>query len=309
MQKNELPKATILMGLPLAGKTTWIENNTPKTEAVVSADRIKEAHPDYNPNRAELLHQYSVSMAEKEVEEHAKNQVNFTLDSGSINNSYTRRLIGLLKANGYHVRLVHIETPLLLCLERNQNRTRKVPAEEIIAKSFKERAQFSKLKPLVDEVVVVQHFTNRHIFMDMDGVLAAQSTIPIINGEIDFVNSELFLHQDPVLPVINKCLNLANAGYTLYILSGAPTSISLDEKHQWLDLHAPFIPKERRFFVNQGRHKAEMLEGLRKKLKLDKRDVTLVDDVHDTLYQVLERHMNPMHVSQFLSYNFDNVTQ
>jgi predicted kinase len=305
-QTPKVPSAVVLMGLPLAGKTTWIDQNIDGSFLRISADQIKEAHPDYAPDRAYELHQYSVKVAEENLLRAAERQADMVVDSGSINNSYTKRLLGTLRRCGYHIKLVHIRTPLMVCLDRNEARERKVPAEDIVGKSCRESTQFKALAGMVDETQIVSYFTNEHIFIDMDGVLAAQTTLPRINGEIDFVNSQVFLNQEPVEPVILKAREISNAGRVLYILSGAPTSISISEKMQWLDWHADFIPHERRFFVNQGRHKAEMLEGLRKKFKLDKRQVTLVDDMHATLYDVLNRRMNPMHVSEFLTHKFSN---
>ena len=301
MTKN----AVILMGLPLSGKTTWINEQKELQEYItVSADIIKENHPNYNPDKAYLLHEYSVKKAEDLMNLYSDSKHNIIMDSGSINNSYTMRIINMLQVKGYSVKLVHVKTPLLVCLERNLERVRKVPREEIIFKAQREKKQFKKLTELVDEVEVVEYFTNEHIFIDMDGVLAAQTTLPIIDGKIDFVNSEVFIHQEPVMQVIKKFKKLSEAGHKLYILSATPTSISLKEKEAWLDIHVEFIDYKNRFFVNQGKHKAEMLNDLRKMLKLKKRQVTLVDDYHTTLYNVLEAKMNPMHVSEFLTYKF-----
>jgi len=229
---------------------------------------------------------------------------NIIMDGGSINNSYTMRIINMLQVKGYSVKLVHVKTPLLVCLDRNLERVRKVPREEIIFKAQREKKQFNKLRELVDELEVVEYFTNEHIFIDMDGVLAAQTTLPIIDGKIDFVDSEVFIHQEPVMQVIKKFRKLAEAGHKLYVLSAMPTSISYKEKMAWLDENFDIVPEENRFFVNQGQHKAEMLNDLRKMLKLGKHQVTLVDDTHTTLYDVLEAKMNPMHVSEFLTYKF-----
>lgn len=297
-------KAIILMGLPLAGKTSWINSQDLKEYIVVSADTIKEEHPDYDPENAYKLHQYSVEKAEESMNRHSDYGRNIIMDSGSINNSYSKRIIAMLKSKGYQVKLVHVKTPLLVCLDRNKERTRKVPEKEIIFKAQKENSQFFKLSEIVDEIEVVNYFTNEHIFIDMDGVLAAQTTLPKINGEIDFVNSEVFVYQKPVTPVIEKFKNLHEKGHTLYILSAIPTSISLEEKNEWLDKYFSIVPKERRFYVNQGKHKSEMLDDLRRKFKLSRNQVTLVDDYHNTLYDVLNRRMNPMHISEFLTFNF-----
>lgn len=297
-------KAIILMGLPLAGKTSWINSQKLDDYIVVSADVIKEEHPDYDPENAHKLHEYSVEKAEESMNRHSDYGRNIIMDSGSINNSYSKRIINMLKSKDYQVKLVHIKTPLLVCLDRNKERARKVPEKEIIFKAQKENSQFFKLSEMVDDVEVFNYFTNEHIFIDMDGVLAAQTTLPKINGEIDFVNSEVFVYQKPVLPVIEKFKQLHKMGHTLYILSAIPTSISLEEKNDWLDKNFSIIPKERRFYVNQGKHKSEMLDDLRHKFKLKKNQVTLVDDYHNTLYDVLERKMNPMHISEFLTFNF-----
>lgn len=296
------------MGLPLSGKTFWISQQKELEDyIVVSADAIKQTHPDYIPDKAYLVHEYSVKKAEDLMKHYSHSGHNLIMDGGGINNSYTMRIIEDLKSKGYTVELVHVKTPLLVCLERNAKRDRKVPSEEITIKARKEKKQFIRLSEVVDKVKVVEYHSNKNIFIDMDGVLAAQTTLPIIDGKIDFVNSEIFIHQDPVMPVINKFSDLAKIGYNLFILSAAPSSISMQEKNEWLDKHFPIIKNENRFYVNQGRHKAEMLDDLRKKFKFDKKDVTLVDDFHKTLYDVLELQMNPMHVSEFLTHEFKPI--
>ena len=155
----------------------------------------------------------------------------------------------------------------------------------------------------MDETHVEDYYTNKYIFVDMDGVIAAQSTLPIVNGEIDFVNGEVHKWQKPVEPVITKLRNLVLFGHEIYVLSATPNSFSSQEKQEWLDLYFD-IPKDRRFFVNQGKHKAEMLEGLARKFKLPKNEVLMIDDMHPTLYEVKNRRMNAMHISEFLTHEF-----
>ena len=305
-------QAIIMMGLPLAGKSTWInkqkEKNPPlwETVQIISADEYKENHPDYNPDNVTAeLHEESVEWAENKAYELAENGTIFVMDGGGINNRYTKRIIKNLKEKGYTITLVYVKTPYKVCLDRNKQRTRKVPEVAITDKALKEISQFHKLSELVDHVIVDDYFTNDHIFVDMDGVIAAQSTLPIVNGEIDFVNGEVHKWQKPVKPVIDL-LNDIQETYphkTVYVLSATPNSFSSDEKQAWLDKYFP-IPKERRFFVNQGRHKAEMLDNLRRKFKLHPKDVLMVDDMHDILYKVKDRGMNAMHPSEFLTHNW-----
>lgn len=303
-----MKKATILMGLPLSGKTTWFEEMVDQgmfnDYLYISADVFKTTHPEYNPNNSEKLHEWSVTEAENVLITAGLDNKDIIFDSGSINNRYTFRIIDFLNKQGYYITLVHIKTPYSVCLERNKRRERKIPEKAITDKALKEISQFYKIEEMVDDVIVVDYFTNYHIFVDMDGVIAAQSTLPIINNEIDFVNGEIHRWQKPVSQMINILNDLSNIGHDIYILSATPNSFSTQEKNDWLDEHFDINPNKR-FFVNQGRHKAEMLENLTRKFKFEKTDVLLVDDIHETLYKVKDKGMNAMHISEFLTYNWN----
>jgi predicted kinase len=301
MSKN----CIILMGLPCSGKSTWLKENETKLEGyhIVSADELKEKHPEYKPEDTEGIHEWSVRQAEFLMYQNGKNGVSLIMDGGGINNSYTKRIINKMKNFGYHIKLVHIKTPYTICIERNEKRERKVPKRAIVEKAVRETPQFYILKELVDEVEVCDYFTYKNIFVDMDGILAGLSTLPIIDGEIDFVNNDVHKNLKPVLPVIQKLLELKEKGHRIYILSAVPNSFCQENKNDWLDSHFN-IPPEHRFFVNQGRYKAEMLEGLVTKLKLNKKDVVMLDDTHSVLYDTEKRGMRPMHVSEFLTFNF-----
>lgn len=304
--KTVIKKAKIFLGLPLSGKSTLINsNNYSEGYKVVSADTFKENHKDYDPSRAWELHEWSVKMAERQMNIESDKGNNIIMDGGGINNSYTLRIINMLKSKGYKVSLVHLETPLEVCLYRNSRRLRKVPEEDIIQKAAKERMQFFRLSKEVYRVESIPYFTNKHIFIDMDGVVAALTTLPKIGGKIDFVNSQVFIHLKPVKVIIDKLKDLQDKGHTLYILSATPNSFSSKEKEAWLDIHMPFIDKDNRHFVNSGMHKAEMLSNLQTYLKLDKKDMTLIDDTHETLYKVKDLRMKPMHPSEFLVHNFN----
>lgn len=299
-------KAIILLGLPNSGKTSWAKKNVNHSLYTnVSADYYKENHPEYNPNNVTVkIHEWSVEKAERKMNKLSDLNQNILLDSGSINNRYTIRIIKMLKSKGYEIKLVHIKTPYTVCIERNKLRGRKVPEVAITDKALKETSQFHKLRQLVDTVWVIDYYTNKHIFVDMDGVIAAQTTLPIINNEIDFVNGEIHKWQEPVTAVIDK-LNVLRENTTtkIYILSAAANSVAIEEKQEWLKENFP-MDADKIFFVNQGRHKAEMLDNLRRKFKLDKKDVTLIDDFHETLYDVKKRGMNSMHISEFLTHEF-----
>lgn len=301
--------AIIMMGLPLAGKSTWIENNVDKygDYSIVSADEIKKTHKDYNPDYTEFLHEWSVKEAEKMVYKISSSGNPLIMDGGSINNSYTIRIINRLKEKGYKVTLVHIKTPMTTCIHRMSLRERKVPVDAIVLKAAKEMKQFHRLSPLADDVEVIDYFNHKNIFMDMDGVLASYQVLKSLDGKLDFVNGERFLHLPPVQPIIDKVKILYEKGHNIYILSAIPNCFAYKEKNIWLDKHTPFIDRKDRFFVNSGRHKAEMLRDLAHYLKLRKRDITMVEDTHETLLNIRNYGMRDMHLSEFLTFNFPKL--
>lgn len=292
----------ITLGLPCSGKTSLIEKEYP-LHLSISADDLKEEHPEYDPNDTAPIHQWSVKEAKKLLFEALDlYKDNIVFDSGSINNKYTADIMEKVMRDygDYKIKLVWVKTPFKVCLDRNSKRFRKVPDYAITDKAVKEVSQYYKLLKYTHDNEIVDYFTNRYIFCDMDGVLAAQTTLPIINGEIDFVNGEIHKWQKPVNQVISMLYEFEKNGSEIYILSATPNSFSSDEKKDWLKKFFPVAP-QKIFFVNQGKHKAEMLENVVRKLKLNKSDILMIDDTHSILYDVKARGMNAMHVSEFLT--------
>ena len=149
-------KAILFIGLPSSGKTTYIENNQLNNDyKIVSADEIKASHPDFNPKDPEPLHQWSVKEAERLMNEYSDQKINICMDSGGVNNSYSLRIINMLKDKGYYIKIIHMDTPLDVCLERNRNRERFVPEEAIIEKSYKIDSCVEKQKSIADEYLKI----------------------------------------------------------------------------------------------------------------------------------------------------------
>ncbi len=156
-KKNKMRKAILFIGLPGSGKSSYIRQNiSGSTYVIVDADLIKERHPEYDPNDTEKVHQWSVKEAENEMIKFSDRGVNICMDSGGVNNSYSLRIINMLKSKGYHVTLIFMDTPLGICLARNENRIRKVPESAIITKSEKLQSCLEKQKEIVDEFVHVK---------------------------------------------------------------------------------------------------------------------------------------------------------
>ena len=129
-----MKNSILFIGLPGSGKTTFIQNNI-RDYNIVDADQIKISHPDWDPLCPELVHDWSVKKAEEEMNRLSDLGVNICMDSGGVNNRYSIRIINMLKSKGYNVELIHMDTPLDICLKRNFERDRKVPECVITDKS------------------------------------------------------------------------------------------------------------------------------------------------------------------------------
>ena len=154
--------AILFIGLPGSGKTTYIEKNI-KGYKVVSADELKYSNPDYDPAHPDLIHQWSVIEAERLMNEYSDDGIGICMDSGGVNNSYSLRIINMLKSKGYHVELIYINTPLDVCLERNRMRERFVPEDIIIDKSERIEECVNKQKLAADTFRHIKYNENGYV--------------------------------------------------------------------------------------------------------------------------------------------------
>lgn len=143
--------AILFIGLPASGKSTYIDEHINKRFYwIVDADSIKELHVDYDSKHPEIVHQWSVKEAERLMNEYSDVGVPICMDSGGVNKHYSVRIIEMLKSKGYTVELIHMDTPVDICIERNKNRDRSVPETVIIEKSQNIDSCVEKQKQLVD---------------------------------------------------------------------------------------------------------------------------------------------------------------
>jgi len=152
-----MKKAILFIGLPGSGKTTIVNRDYTEGYTIVSADDIKQGHPDYDPNDPEPLHQWSVKEAECQMNILSDSGDQICMDSGGVNNSYSLRIINMLKSKGYHITLVYVEAPLKVCLERNKKRERKVPEQAIIEKSKMIDSCLEKQRAIVDAYLHIRY--------------------------------------------------------------------------------------------------------------------------------------------------------
>jgi predicted kinase len=144
-----LKKARLFIGLPGSGKSTFISNHI-RGYHIVDADHIKTTHPNWNPKCPHIVHDWSVEEAELEMNRISDSGIDICMDSGGVNNNYSIRIINMLKSKGYWVEVIHMDTPLDVCLKRNSERDRKVGEDVIIEKSKKIDSCVEKQKALVD---------------------------------------------------------------------------------------------------------------------------------------------------------------
>jgi predicted kinase len=288
----------MMFGLPASGKSSWIkERDLP----YVSADEIKESYSDYDKRNPQQVHERSVKAAEEEFDQRIKNSDSqFCLDGGGINNSYTQRMVRNAKENGWSVVLVHIDTPLAVCIQRNAERDRNVPVEDMIGKAVRLQRCLETLTEQVDEVITESYYTHKHVFFDMDGTVAAYQFLPkSLEGGINFVDGEYFRHAKPVPQMIAHAKGFAQIS-ELFVLSAIPDATCCDEKREWLAKNCPFIPVENQYFIGNKRYKHEMLRNVLRKRKINTKDVLVVDDDHAVLDDLNSIGVHAVHPSMFL---------
>lgn len=318
-------QAYFTIGLPGAGKTWWLERFLGRFPdlILVSADNYKDelfrdaitntGFPFYTviaPSSKQIgeMHQQSVELAEERVYELLGKNKSFIMDGGGINNRYTHRIMTKCKAAGYHVKLVHFDTPAEVCIARNRERNRDVPVPEsaIIEKAVKLNECMIRYQNLVHDIITIEYYKNREIFVDMDGTMCAYQHIPLDgDGCIDFIAGRYFFNALPVQPVIDKLAELHADGARLHILSAAPDNHCMDDKLQWLDMHADGLFHANDIhFIGNKRYKDVMLRNICKKRKFEYRDVAFVDDDHGVITACQKLGINAVHPSMFLTNKF-----
>lgn len=295
-------EAIFMLGLPASGKSTFIEENYSNDYTIVSADKIRLKHPDYNPLRPQDIHEECVALAEKRMYEIGKTKANVVMDGGGINNKYTIRIMTKMKEYGYITKVVFIDTPTQVCIDRNKQRVmhgeRFVPDSAIIDKAYRLKNSIEILTPICDEFIRIPYFTNEHIFVDIDGTLAEYQNLPIDNdGDINFVGYGVFKHSLPVNDMITRVKMLQKMGKEIYIISASPNSIANAEKLEWINKHVNFIKQNHIYFVGNKNFKHTFLKHLMLMLNLKPNQCMVIDDDHRVLDSYRTVGVNPVHPS------------
>ncbi len=155
--------ALVTFGPPAAGKSTFMSFLKKQVttmfdkepQGFVSADEIKKTLPGYDPKNSTPVYQDSVRIAEQQVKDLSDQQKSVFFDTGSINSSYTKRILSDLRQKGYKIALLTFTPSVEDCILRNEVREVPVPEEVIREKVSRAPEALIKILPLVDVVIPV----------------------------------------------------------------------------------------------------------------------------------------------------------
>lgn len=118
--------ATMMCGLPGAGKDTWLAKHQPKLP-VVSLDAIREdLDVDATDNQGTVIQE-----ARERCRQHLRAGEDFAFNATNVTMSLRKRWIDLFADYGARIELVHIEPPLATVLRQNAKRPDPVPSSVI----------------------------------------------------------------------------------------------------------------------------------------------------------------------------------
>jgi len=150
--------AIFMMGLPAAGKSTYVEENLDLVNFVrVDADLVKETHPDYDPKNPAPLHNWSKVESARILEEAYAAGKNVIVDGTGTSAEKMVARIKRAQKLGYATKLIFIKVKLETSLKRNAARPRIVPTPIILEKAETVLTSFEIVSNYADTVKVVDN--------------------------------------------------------------------------------------------------------------------------------------------------------
>lgn len=146
-----------LMGAPAAGKSTLGRKKFGATHIFIDCDQIKEQHPDYDPARPDLIHEWSSAIAKQMFQDAINSQDGlWVIDSTGTNAERMVKDIKLAKDAGFKTTLFYVRCSLETSLRRAAKRKRRVPEyiirekHSLIATSFEIVSKYADTVEVVD---------------------------------------------------------------------------------------------------------------------------------------------------------------
>ena len=127
---KDKPVVYMMVGIPGSGKSTWIRNNRQKTWIVVSPDVILETQYNYEWTPERAAEAWAISY--QQFGQGLLSGQTMVWDATFTSPIMRAAILHTAKGAGYRVEAVFCDTPIELCIERNQRRNRKpVPEGKI----------------------------------------------------------------------------------------------------------------------------------------------------------------------------------
>ena len=150
------PEMVFTMGLPAAGKSTYVKNELAETHMVIDPDTVKETLPGYDPKNPGAVHAESKVITDAMLDAAmTAGAGRYVVDGTGTNPDSMLRDFARARDAGFTVRLVYIECSLTTSLARNAARERFVPPTIIEAKAAVIVASFDAIKDHADTVTTV----------------------------------------------------------------------------------------------------------------------------------------------------------
>lgn len=152
------PTATLMMGLPAAGKSTYRRNDEALSALeALDCDELKELIPGYSPKAPMEVHEFSKALERLQLKALLAAGQDFVWDGTLSSVRSATKKVALLRAAGFRVRIVFVKVSLATSLARNAARERNVPTSVVREKFAEILGTFEVLRTLVDEVQVVNN--------------------------------------------------------------------------------------------------------------------------------------------------------
>lgn len=131
-QKEKQPTLYVMLGLPGAGKSTYVDARlVPQGVQVICPDDLRAAHGHrfYGP-----LEQQIHGMAYTFARAHMLRGLDVVVDECTVRASYVKRWKRLAEDMGYALKVIHLTTDHTVCTERRRENTPDFPLEIISMK-------------------------------------------------------------------------------------------------------------------------------------------------------------------------------
>ena len=186
-------QAVFMIGPSGAGKS-WMRNKKYLKHMgfrLIDPDEVKKRHPDYDPNRPSIVHEWSKEVSDSEFKSivTSGNGDPVVIDGTGRDVHGIYKKVGLAKDNGYRTFLVYVWVPLEVSLWRNRNRDRFVPEAHIMDAYGKISQSFGMLKNIVDKYSVIPNYETKDMEdakRDLELYPAPQANRPPRPGDSDY---------------------------------------------------------------------------------------------------------------------------